>query len=140
MRIKTLWSSLIFVLMSVSTFAQKSDILKVMSNQKTAWNRGDIEGYMQGYWKNDSLVFIGSRGTTYGWKNTLNNYKKGYPNKERMGELDFTDIRIKMLGKKHALVIGKWKLIREKDSPSGIFTLIFERFHKDWRIISDYTE
>ena len=81
-------------------FSQEKDILKVLHEQQTAWNKGDIENFMKGYWKDDSLLFIGSKGPTYGWQKTLDNYKKTYPNKEMMGILEFSDIQVKMLGKK----------------------------------------
>jgi len=110
-----------------------------MATQQIAWNNGDIDGFMKGYWKNDSLLFIGSKGPTYGWKKTLDNYKKSYPNKEKMGFLEFSDIKVKMLGKNYAYVLGKWKLVRTNDSPNGIYTLIFQKFKDGWKIISDHT-
>ncbi len=131
---------LILITLPFLSFSQNKEIQKVMSDQATAWNNGDLEGYMNGYWKNDSLTFIGSKGVTYGWDNTLKNYKKGYPTKEKMGHLSFSDVTIKPLGKNFALVIGKWKLTREKDEPKGIYTLIFQKIKKDWKIISDHTE
>ncbi len=120
-------------------FSQEKDILKVLHTQQTAWNNGDIENFMKGYWKDDSLLFIGSKGPTYGWQKTLDNYKKTYPNKEMMGVLEFSDIHVKMLGKKHAYVFGKWKLIRANDTPNGIYTLVFQKFNDGWKIISDHT-
>ena len=129
----------LLLLFYVVSFSQKKEILKVMTDQQTAWNNGNIDGYMQGYWKNDSLLFIGSKGPTYGWQKTLDNYKKSYPNKEKMGILEFSDIQVKILGKKHAYVFGKWKLVRTNDSPNGIYTLIFEKFKNGWKIISDHT-
>lgn len=131
----------LFFLIFTSTFlfSQQKEILKVMQTQQIAWNKGNIDEFMQGYWKNDSLLFIGSKGPTYGWQKTLDNYKKSYPNKEKMGTLEFSDIRIKMLGKKYAYVFGKWKLIRQNDSPSGIYTLIFQKCKEGWKIISDHT-
>lgn len=129
----------LLLLFYVVSFSQKKEILKVMTEQQTAWNNGNIDGYMQGYWKNDSLLFIGSKGPTYGWQKTLDNYKKSYPNKEKMGILEFSDVQVKMLGKKHAYVFGKWKLVRTNDSPNGIYTLIFQKFKNGWKIISDHT-
>ena len=129
----------LLLLFYVVSFSQKKEILKVMTDQQTAWDNGNIDGYMQGYWKNDSLLFIGSKGPTYGWQKTLDNYKKSYPNKEKMGILEFSDIQVKILGKKHAYVFGKWKLVRTNDSPNGIYTLIFEKFKDGWKIISDHT-
>ncbi|MDR2206226.1 MAG: nuclear transport factor 2 family protein [Flavobacteriaceae bacterium] len=121
-------------------FAQEKDILKVLENQQISWNSGDLEGFMNGYWNSDSLVFIGSKGATFGWKNTLDNYKKSYPTKEKMGILEFSDLKIKMLGKNYASVFGKWKLTRENDIPNGIYTLIFQKFKDGWKIIQDHTE
>lgn len=129
----------LLLLFYVVSFSQKKEILKVMTDQQTAWNNGNIDGYMQGYWKNDSLLFIGSKGPTYGWQKTLDNYKKSYPNKEKMWILEFSDVQVKILGKKHAYVFGKWKLVRTNDSPNGIYTLIFEKFKDGWKIISDHT-
>ena len=135
---KKIFFLLLFSLPFLS-FCQEKDILKVMATQQTAWNNGDIDGFMKGYWKNDSLLFIGSKGPTYGWQKTLDNYKKSYPNKEKMGILEFSDIKVKMLGKNYAYVFGKWKLVRTNDSPNGIYTLIFQKFKDGWKIISDHT-
>ena len=135
---KKIFFLLLFSLPFLS-FCQEKDILKVMTTQQIAWNNGDIDGFMKGYWKNDSLLFIGSKGPTYGWQKTLDNYKKSYPNKEKMGILEFSDIKVKMLGKNYAYVFGKWKLIRTNDSPNGIYTLIFQKFKDGWKIISDHT-
>lgn len=130
----------IFMLISAFGFSQKTEILQVMKNQQTAWNNGDLEGFMQGYWKSDSLMFIGSKGPTFGWQKTLANYKKSYPTKEKMGTLEFSGIQIKMLGKNYASVFGKWKLQRKEDAPNGIFTLIFQKFKDGWKIISDHSQ
>ena len=135
---KKIFFLLLFSLPFLS-FCQEKDILKVMTTQQIAWNNGDIDGFMKGYWKNDSLLFIGSKGPTYGWQKTLDNYKKSYPNKEKMGILEFSDIKVKMLGKNYAYVFGKWKLVRTNDSPNGIYTLNFQKFKDGWKIISDHT-
>jgi ketosteroid isomerase-like protein len=138
---KTHWFKIIvFLVISNLAFAQKKEIKNVLFTQQNAWNKGDLEGYMQGYWKNDSLLFIGAKGPTYGWEKTLENYKKSYPTTEKMGKLDFSEVKIKMLGKNYAFVTGKWNLKREKDNPGGIFTLVFQQFKKEWRIISDHTQ
>lgn len=130
---------LFLILFSGVCFGQKKEILKVMQEQQAAWNRGDLEGFMQGYWKSDSLLFIGSKGPNYGWQKTLDNYKKSYPNKEEMGILEFSDMKVKPLGKNYAQVLGKWKLKRATDEPNGIYTLIFQKFRVGWKIISDHT-
>lgn len=120
--------------------AQQKAILEVMKNQETAWNRGDLPGFMDGYWQSDSLQFIGSRGVTHGWDTTLKNYQKSYPTSEKMGRLTFTEIQVKPLGRKFALVTGRWALARKEDAPAGIFTLIFQKFKAGWKIISDHTQ
>lgn len=131
---------LLFLLLSfIFGISQKKEILNVLHEQQICWNNGDLDGFMKGYWKSDSLLFIGSKGPTYGWQKTLDNYKKSYPNKEKMGILEFSDVNVKMLGKKHAYVFGKWKLIRQNDSPNGIYTLTFQKFRDEWKIISDHT-
>lgn len=130
---------LLLITLPFLSFSQEKEILKTLTNQQIAWNNGDIDAFMKGYWENDSLLFIGSKGPTYGWQKTLDNYKKSYPNKDKMGTLEFSDIKIKMLGKNYAYVFGKWKLVRTNDSPNGIYTLIFQKFKDGWKIISDHT-
>ncbi len=115
------------------------DVLAVMSQQAAAWNRGDVEGYMQGYWKSDKLVFASGDQVTRGWTPTLERYKKSYDTKAKMGELTFSDIDVNILSKDHAVVLGSWSLKREKDNPKGKFTVIFQRFKEGWRIIHDHT-
>lgn len=116
-------------------------VLKVLTDQAIAWNNGDIEGYMQGYWQSDSLMFIGKRGITRGWKNTLDNYKKSYPDKAAMGNLVFDIVEIELLNKTTAHVIGKWELQRSKDKENsgGHFTLILKKINQRWVIVSDHT-
>ena len=133
-------SILLLLLLSFSLgFSQEKEILKVLHTQQEAWNKGNLETFMSGYWKNDALLFVGSSGPNYGWQKTLDNYKKTYPNKEKMGFLEFSDISVKPLGKDYAFVFGKWKLIRENDSPNGVYTLIFQKFKDGWKIISDHS-
>ena len=119
--------------------AEKLNISNVISEQQSAWNKGDIEGYMQGYNKSDSLRFASGGIVTYGWETTLNRYKKAYPDKETMGRLIFSNIDIKMLSNNDAIVFGKWELERENDHPWGLFTLIFNKTDEGWKIIHDHT-
>ena len=114
-------------------------IRQVLSDQQKCWNEGDLDCFMEGYWKSEDLVFIGSKGVTYGWEATLTNYQKSYPNREMMGELAFDLILLEPLSKKFWRVIGKWSLKREKDNPSGHFTLLFRRFGDEWLIVSDHS-
>jgi ketosteroid isomerase-like protein len=114
-------------------------ILKVIETQRQAWNRGDVAGYMQGYWQSDSLTFIGKKGPDYGWQTTLNHYKKGYPNKDAMGQLTFHIIKVNQLDAKNAFVIGAWNIKRAKDAPGGYFTLLFKKIKGEWKIVVDHT-
>jgi hypothetical protein len=88
--------------------AEENAIRQVMHNQQEAWNRADIETFMEGYWKSDSLKFIGRNGITYGWQTTLDNYKKGYPTPEAMGKLTFTILTLDILSETSAFMIGRW--------------------------------
>lgn len=125
-------------------FAQQNNadtraIRKVMQDQQDAWNRGDLEGFMQGYWQSDSLRFIGSRGLTYGWKATLDNYKKGYPDRDAMGTLEFDVLSIERLSKKSAFVVGKWRLSRKAGDLSGHYTLLWRKIKGKWVIVADHS-
>lgn len=115
------------------------DIARVIFDQQNAWNKGDIEGYMQGYIKSDSLRFASGGNVSYGWKTTLDRYEKGYPDKETMGELTFSNIDIEFISKDAALVFGKWELERSSDHPWGLFTLLFKRTENGWKIVHDHT-
>ena len=116
-----------------------AQIRELLSEQTIAWNKGDIEGFMQTYWQNDSLLFVGADGPTYGWKNTFNRYKKKYDSKEKMGTLSFTTLLLKPLGSKHYLVLGQWKLNRVVGDVSGYFTITLEKFKSGWKIIADHS-
>lgn len=113
-------------------------VINAMQKQQEAWNSGNIEAFMAYYWKSDSLKFIGSKGITYGWQKTLDNYKKAYPNKTAMGQLTFTLIEVKQLSKQYVHVIGKWALEKEKPA-GGFFTLLWKKVEGRWVILSDHT-
>ena len=114
-------------------------ILQIMSAQEKAWNEGNIQQFMKGYWENDSLVFVGKSGLTYGYNNTLANYKKGYPDKTYMGKLKFTILSMQPLGKQFYRVIGKWELTRTVGNLSGHYTLLLQKINGEWKIISDHS-
>ena len=114
-------------------------IKTVMHEQEIAWNQGDLEGFMAGYWQSDSLCFIGSRGLTYGWAQTLANYRKGYPDKAAMGQLSFTIHKVELLSRKSAFVIGAWRLDREHDVLSGHYTLLWKKIKGKWMIVADHS-
>ena len=134
----TLLSLLLFL--SFYCIAQdKQAIAKVMHQQQIDWSNGDLNAFMQSYWKSDSLVFIGKRGPVYGWQQALDNYKKGYPGKAAMGKLSFRLDKIQLLGKTDAFVMGAWHLAREKDNPIGYFTLWFKKINGKWLIVCDHS-
>ncbi len=110
-----------------------------MNSQQDAWNRGDIEGFMKGYWENDSLRFIGKRGITYGWQATLDNYKKSYPGKDAMGRLQFTNLTTQLINDSSAYVIGKWELFRASDTLAGHYSLLWKNFNGQWLIVADHS-
>lgn len=114
-------------------------IQTILQNQTVAWNKGDLDAFMIGYWNNDSLVFIGKSGPTYGFKNTLANYKKNYPDTSHMGKLHFDIVSIKPLSNQHYFVIGKWFLQRSVGNVNGVFTLVFRKTREGWKIISDHS-
>lgn len=117
----------------------KEAIMKVMDNQQNAWNRGDIDGFMQGYWKSDSLLFVGSIAPTYGWQTTADHYKNKYPNQAAMGRLSFTIVKVELLDKTNAFILGAWHLKRDHDEPEGYFTLWFKKIKGEWKIVVDHT-
>lgn len=133
------------LLISINISAQtKNDrivmeIVKVMDAQANAWNAGDIEGYMKGYWNSPDLVFISGDTVTKGFQPTLERYKKRYDTKAKMGVLTFAGLEIEVLSKDAAKVLGSWSLARAADNPKGKFTLIFKKFKDGWRIIHDHT-
>ena len=122
-----------------SSGSAENEIRSLMNNQIESWNSGDIEGYMSAYWNNERLTFIGSKGLTYGFDITLQNYKKAYPDQSAMGELEFTLMEMKPLGDEHFYTIGMWQLNREQDTLAGWFDLLWEKKEEGWRIISDHS-
>lgn len=127
---------------SLSVFCQSGDeteVRNVLAKQNAAWNRGDVDAFMVGYWENDSLMFIGKSGVTYGYKNTLANYKRNYPDTTVMGKLTFTLIQVKQLSPEYFHVTGKYYLTRTIGDASGHFTLMFRKINGKWVIISDHS-
>lgn len=127
---------------SSAGFAQSNQdaaIRQILEKQTEAWNRGDINAFMETYWKSDSLVFVGKNGVTYGWQNTLDNYKKGYPDTAAMGQLKFTIIRIAPLSAQVYNVIGRWHLTRTIGNLQGHYTLLIKKINGKWLIVQDHS-
>jgi ketosteroid isomerase-like protein len=121
------------------TAADKTGILKTLADQQAAWNEGNIEKFMEGYWKSDSMQFIGKRGINFGWKATLESYKKGYPDTVAMGKLTFDILRINPVSADAAFITGKFYLKRTIGDASGIFTLVLRKFDGKWLVVYDHT-
>jgi ketosteroid isomerase-like protein len=111
----------------------------VIDAQREAWNRGDVEGYMDGYARSKDTVFVSGDNVTRGWQTVLDRYKKNYDSREKMGTLTFSDLEITPIGTGTAIVLGRWHLQRAKDEPHGRFTLIFRKTKQGWRIVHDHT-
>jgi len=132
----------LLLLFSINARAQSKEetaIRQLLQQQTTAWNQGDVEGFMQTYWQSDSLMFIGKSGVVWGWQQTLNNYKKGYPDTAAMGQLTFDIIQVKPLSPDHYFVVGKWMLKRSIGDVSGHYTLILRRIKGEWKIVADHS-
>lgn len=124
----------------MSENAAAKGVRAVLDEQVEAWNRGDIEAFMKGYWKSPELTFVSGTSVTKGWDETLARYRKRYQSEGReMGTLTFDDLDIQVFSKDAAVVRGAWKLKMKDASPGGRFTLIFKRFKEGWRIVYDHT-
>lgn len=138
--IKMLCICIFMLVAGGGAFAQEqAKIVQLLETQRQAWNKGDVNGFMQGYWQSDSLLFVGSTGPVYGWKTTLENYKKRYRGKTAMGNLTFDIKEVRLLDDNNAFVLGGWKLKRQADSPGGFFTLLLKKFNGVWKIVADHS-
>jgi len=140
----------LLVLFSITGFAQgpqdgsqkntERAIRQIMADQAEAWNRGNLDDFMKaGYWNNDSLVFVGQSGLTYGYNQTLDNYKKHYDTPDKMGKLFFTLLSVKQLSPNYCFVVGKWLLKRKAGDVGGIYSLLFKRVDGQWKIVVDHS-
>ncbi len=116
-----------------------AEIRAVIQAQQEAWNRGDIDGFMNGYARSKSTIFVSEDIVTRGWQTVRDRYKKKYSDRAKMGTLKFSDLEITPLGADSAVALGRWKLKRTKDQPHGRFTLIFRKTADGWRIVHDHT-
>jgi hypothetical protein len=133
---------LLFLSVQSKSIAQNKDekaILEILDNQTKAWNSGDLDKFMVGYWENDSLMYIGKNGVTYGYKSTLASYKKNYGDTSRMGKLTFTILHVNKIETQAYFVVGKWQLIRSAGNVGGHYTLLFRKIKGKWVIVADHS-
>lgn len=134
--------TLVFLFFIITSYAQSKDeqsIRSILSAQTDSWNKGDIDGFMKGYWHSDSLLFVGKSGPTYGYQQTLLNYKKNYPDAAAMGQLEFNILKVQKLAANTYFVLGKWALTRTKGNVSGHYTLLFKKINGEWMIVVDHS-
>jgi len=122
-----------------STNLEQAAIRAILGAQQKAWNDGNVEAFLEGYWQSEDLTFSGSQGISRGLRAVRERYQKSYPDRQTMGKLDFSGLEIRLLGPDAALVLGHWHLTREKGDVGGVFSLVLERFPEGWRIIHDHT-
>jgi ketosteroid isomerase-like protein len=139
------WTALLSLAALFSINAQQNAteraIRNVLEAQQAAWNRGDVDAFMSGYDASESTTFVGTT-ITRGYQQVLENYRRRYPTKEKMGRLTFSDLEVQPLGAQYSLVIGKWHLDRPADAggnTGGNFTLLFKKIGDGWKIIVDHT-
>ncbi len=119
---------------------EKEQVFELIEKQEIAWNRGDLVGFMHGYWKDSAMQFVSNRGARFGWQATLSAYQKGYPTKDKMGELSFTELKYNYLTDNMGQVLGNWRVVQnQKDTLQGNFSLIFKQFESGPKIIIDHT-
>ncbi len=119
--------------------ADQEAIGAVLRAQQSAWNRADIDAFLEGYWHSPELTFSGSSGVARGWSGVMARYKKNYPDRAAMGQLTFSELEFRFLGPDAALMLGRWHLKREKDDIGGVFSLVWQRFPEGWKIVHDHT-
>ncbi len=132
--------SIFTILISCNSTTEKQDkeaIISLMKLQEEAWSKHDLEGFMKGYWKSDSLKFYGSSGLTFGWDKTLANYKRGYPTPDHSGSLKFKINDITKIEKESYYVMGEYHLTRKVGNANGVFMIIFKKINGEWKIVAD---
>ena len=134
-----MFSALLTASLAVLAADATSDLQSVLKQQADAWNRGDIDAFMQHYWKSDELTFSSGGQTTRGWQSTKENYQRRYPTREKMGRLTFSQLEITPLGDSAALVLGRWQLARDESPVGGNFSLVCRKIDGKWLIVHDHT-
>ena len=119
--------------------ADRAAITGVLKAQQAAWNRGEVDAFLVGYWHSPELTFSGKNGVSRGWDGVMARYKKNYPDLATMGQLEFSELEFRFLGPDAALVLGHWHLRRDKGDIGGVFSLVWQRFPEGWKIVHDHT-
>jgi len=133
-------SWLVFLALVPAVRADEKAIRQVLDEQVVAWNKGDLEGFMKGYWNSKELTFQSGKDLTRGWQETLERYKKRYQaDGKEMGKLAFSDVVVQELAPGVAMVTGKWELTLSKEAIGGRYTLIMKKLPEGWRIVHDHT-
>ena len=120
--------------------AVESSVRQLLERQVAAWNKGDVDGFMEGYWNSAETSFSGTSGVTRGWQGLHDRYKRNYPDRVAMGTLTFGKIEVTPLCADAAMILGEWHLQREQKPVGGVFTLVARKFPEGWRIIHDHTD
>jgi hypothetical protein len=126
-------------LLSAQVNKDEKEITDLLNRQTLSWNKGNLDEFMKGYWHNDSLIFAGKNGVTYGYTNALNNYKKNYSDSAKMGKLFFEILKVKKLSADYYWVLGKWFLKRSAGDIGGHYTLLFRKINGKWMIVADHS-
>ena len=134
---------IVFLILAIPDLRAQSraerSVRLILDQQTAAWNRGDLEGFMHGYWESDSLMYIGKSGVTYGYASTLASYRRNYGDTARMGKLRFDLIQVRRLSPRYFHVVGKWSLKRSAGDVGGHYTLLFRKIRGEWVIVSDHS-
>ncbi len=133
---------LLFTFIGNLCIAQNKDereITTMLAAQVVQWNKGNVDGYMKGYWENDSLLFIGSSGPRYGYQATLKRYKEAYPDLAHMGELTSVIKSMQRLSAEYYFIVGTWALKRTAGDVSGSYTLLLRKIKGHWVIVCDHS-
>jgi ketosteroid isomerase-like protein len=124
---------------SASPEHDRAAITKILDEQQSTWNNGDVISFMKGYWNSPEVTFAGSGGIARGWESVLARYQREYPDQAAMGQVNFSHVEVRFLGPDAALVLGQWHLRRSSGDIGGVFSLVFQRLPEGWRIVHDHT-
>jgi ketosteroid isomerase-like protein len=124
---------------AASSSSPEADIRALLDRQVAAWNRGDLEGFMQTYWKSPRTAYLGSEGIERGWQSVLKRYRRRYPGRQKMGKVSFSELEIHMLSADSAFILGHWRLERTGGNLGGVFSLVVRKFSEGWKIVLDHT-